>query len=390
MGLCTRCGQQTEAWTEFCPTCSGHPADEATAGDPGLATALAAPAPALRGRAVGGLPAYPMAATTQTAHAEPAEQRTADQPASPATPGRLRFEQSAAAGRQPDGGLAYAPAAPAHSARPEVPATRREPAATLAAWQTVPAARTGGPFPPAMPPGNGDGGAQLPADPPDLATAEPAGPIEPADGGSRGSVRAAHSRSPRASRWIIIAATVLVLVIAAATTVLAIVHRGTVTGAGTGGQRPPQTASPPAGHSAAPGATTVGMVRVTAAAAAAHHETGTAAFLNRYFRAINSHDYAAFRRLLQPALRASLSKAAFTASYDSTRDSAATLQQVITGGAGLVTAEVTFTSHQRAAQSPTNSACTRWSVKLSLVRVRQRYELTTPPAGYAATERACR
>ena len=84
-------------------------------------------------------------------------------------------------------------------------------------------------------------------------------------------------------------------------------------------------------------------------------------FLNRYFDAINAHDFAAYRRLFTPSLRGGLSAPAFQSGYGTTRDSAVTLRGVRATAAGEIQALVTFTSHQQASQSPTHSACTDWT-----------------------------
>jgi hypothetical protein len=50
---------------------------------------------------------------------------------------------------------------------------------------------------------------------------------------------------------------------------------------------------------------------------------------------------------------------------------------------------VTFTSHQQAADSPTNSTCTDWTISLYLSRSGGKYVLQTPPAGYQPSFRSC-
>ncbi len=112
-------------------------------------------------------------------------------------------------------------------------------------------------------------------------------------------------------------------------------------------------------------------------------------FLNRYFDAINAHNFAAYRRLFTPSLRGGLSATAFQSGYGTTRDSAVTLRGVSATAAGEIQALVTFTSHQQASQSPTHSACTDWSISLYLVRNGARYALATPPGGYSASDSAC-
>ena len=128
---------------------------------------------------------------------------------------------------------------------------------------------------------------------------------------------------------------------------------------------------------------------VAPSAADAPHEAAVVAFLNRYFRAINTHSYSAYQRLFSPALRSGLSAAAFSSGYGTTRDSAATLHSISVTTAGELEATVTFTSHQQAVDSPTNSTCTAWTISLYLSRSRGRYVLQTPPTDYQPTFRSC-
>ena len=185
------------------------------------------------------------------------------------------------------------------------------------------------------------------------------------------------------------AATTTVLIIAAAVAYLLVGHRGTAARSPQAGSR--SAAVTPSGPAAtsAPASAVSGLVTVAPGAADAPHAAAVVAFLNRYFRAINSHSYSAYQRLFSPSLRSGLSAAAFSSGYGTTRDSAATLHSISVTTAGELDAMVTFTSHQQAADSPTNSTCTAWTISLYLSRSRGRYVLQTPPAGYQPSFRSC-
>lgn len=114
-----------------------------------------------------------------------------------------------------------------------------------------------------------------------------------------------------------------------------------------------------------------------------------AEFLTRYFTAINAHDYLAYRRLFSATVRDALSRAVFTAGYGTTTDSLARLRYISAIGGGQFDAVITFTSHQRPYQSPSQSSCTRWRISLFLVRNGNGYLLQAPPSGYQASFSAC-
>jgi hypothetical protein len=111
-------------------------------------------------------------------------------------------------------------------------------------------------------------------------------------------------------------------------------------------------------------------------------------FLNRYFAAINGHDYQQYRALLDRKLQRDESAQAFTSGYSSTTDSAATLNSISSLG-GEVGAAVTFTSHQDPSQSPTGAGCTDWSITLYLTIHGGRYLLGPAPAAYRAGFQGC-
>jgi len=133
-------------------------------------------------------------------------------------------------------------------------------------------------------------------------------------------------------------------------------------------------------HAPAP-AGTVTVARDAARRPAAPRVTS---FLRRYFAAIRAHDYQPYARLFaQPE-----SRRAFASGYRSTRDSGATLTGLARWGAGQA-ADVRFRSHQRAADSPTGTVCTRWHIVLYLRRHGDGYLIQPPPAGYHAAAAPC-
>jgi hypothetical protein len=113
------------------------------------------------------------------------------------------------------------------------------------------------------------------------------------------------------------------------------------------------------------------------------------AFLRRYFTAINDHNYQQFQPLLSPAMQQDEPAAKFAAGYQSTSDSGAVLTAISGIGPGSVAANVSFTSQQLPTDSPTNSACTDWTITLYLSQHGSRYELEPPPSGYHAVDRPC-
>jgi hypothetical protein len=193
----------------------------------------------------------------------------------------------------------------------------------------------------------------------------------------------------RNGRWIAVAAALTVLLAAAAVAIsLLVLHRAGHHSPRADRPRAAARSSSPA-PSSAPSPAVQGLVTVDPGAATAQDEAGIAAFLSRYFSAINRHDYGAYEQLFSSAQRAGLSAAMFNAGYGTTRDSAERLHSIGVMGAGQIDALVTFTSHQLAADSPTNSRCTTWSIALYLVKQGHRYLLVAPPQGYQASYHRC-
>jgi hypothetical protein len=165
------------------------------------------------------------------------------------------------------------------------------------------------------------------------------------------------------------------------------------TGAST---HPPQSATPsltptPTPSPAATATPTIsgGLVSLAPGVSQDPDAARVDAFLLSYFAAINNHNFANYRRLLDPQLQQQESAQSFRSGYRSTTDSAATLTAFSQLGSGSVSAAVTFTSHQLPADSPTHTACTNWNIVLYLHQQGGRYVIGPAPAGYQAVYSRC-
>ncbi len=161
-----------------------------------------------------------------------------------------------------------------------------------------------------------------------------------------------------------------------------------------GSQRPSAGASPQRSQGStapAPSAGASGQVRVSVAPAAAGNPAvpGVVSLLTRYFRAINTRDYRAYRRLLDDQMRRVETAQRFSTGFRSTRDSGARLMTLPRAPDGRLAAVVAFTSHQSPADSPDQSGCTHWTITLFLEHAGRGYVIGPPPAGYQATHAAC-
>ena len=135
----------------------------------------------------------------------------------------------------------------------------------------------------------------------------------------------------------------------------------------------------------------VGGIRVAVAPTVAGNPAlgGVLAFLDRYFTAINTHDYQAYASLLDQQVLEQSSPAKFYSGDGSTTDSAATLNAISQANSGEVAAAITFTSRQQPAASPDQSACDNWSITVYLVPQGSGYLLALPPPGYQASYTSC-
>jgi len=195
----------------------------------------------------------------------------------------------------------------------------------------------------------------------------------------------ASAAQRREGRWLVAAATLIVLIIAAGTVLLQLARPAPARApqarpaASTGRPAPTPSATPSPGP----------QIAVAPAAASSPDEAVVQSFLASYFTAINKHDFAAYQQLFSAQLRADLPEAGFIAGYGTTTDSAIRLTSIGLIGAGELVAQVSFVSHQLPASSPTNSACTAWTVSLYLLQQDSSYLLQQPPAGYQASFTAC-
>jgi hypothetical protein len=113
------------------------------------------------------------------------------------------------------------------------------------------------------------------------------------------------------------------------------------------------------------------------------------AFLDRYFSAINRHDYSAYQRLLGPQMRAQIPRSRFDAQVATTADSDAVLTGIRHTQSQLIAASITFTSHQDLADSATDSRCTDWTITLYLQSAGSSFLMEVPPPSYSALSAAC-
>jgi hypothetical protein len=152
------------------------------------------------------------------------------------------------------------------------------------------------------------------------------------------------------------------------------------------------SASPSASPSPSPSPspTHTGTVQVGAGVAGDPAEPEVESFLNRYFKSINTRNYAEYNSLLDPQLQQADSQAAFDAGFATTRDSNEVLTGITDTGGGDVTAEVSFTSHQSPADSvDKRSSCNDWQLSLYLVPQGGGLVETAAPAGYTASYTDC-
>jgi len=117
----------------------------------------------------------------------------------------------------------------------------------------------------------------------------------------------------------------------------------------------------------------------------AHH---IAVFLATYFAAINGHHYDAYISLFDPLARPIQSRQEFRSGFGSTKDSGGRLVSISPTAAGPA-AEITFDSHQRPADSATQTACTSWRITLFLEPHGNTYLIGNAPATYRSAAIPC-
>jgi hypothetical protein len=151
----------------------------------------------------------------------------------------------------------------------------------------------------------------------------------------------------------------------------------------------PASTPPPAPPSPPGTGTRTGSVTVTRSAARHPRAHAIAAFLSRYFAAINSHDYQRYVALLSPEMARRVTPDRFASGFAATADSAETLTRISSGHGGLTEAAVTFTSHQQPSTANNEESCTNWSISLFLRRAGRGYQIQLPAPGYRAGSTPC-
>jgi hypothetical protein len=85
----------------------------------------------------------------------------------------------------------------------------------------------------------------------------------------------------------------------------------------------------------------------------------------RYFDAINTRNYAEYAST-QASGTSSQSQSSFEKGYASTADSNEVVNSITANGDGTLTASVSFTSHQNAADSQDGHSCNNWTLTFTL------------------------
>jgi len=150
------------------------------------------------------------------------------------------------------------------------------------------------------------------------------------------------------------------------------------------------TGSASASASASPTTSPTGStstVAVSPSAAANQSAPQVQALVERYFSAINSHDYAAYNGIHDA--KSQMAQSTFDSGYATTTDSAEELTAISDAGGGELAATLSFVSHQDPAKSINNSSCTKWTIMLYLLPQGNRYLITSTPPGYHAAYAGC-
>ena len=154
----------------------------------------------------------------------------------------------------------------------------------------------------------------------------------------------------------------------------------------------PQASSPAASASQSPSPTpspTLSLVSIAPGVAASAAEPQVETLLSHYFHGINAHSYAEYASTLTPENQAKQPQSEFESGYSSTTDSGMTLTSLSGDSSSGLTATVTFTSRQSAAQSVDNSACNAWTLNLYLVPQGSGYLIGPAPSGYQPNYSDC-
>jgi hypothetical protein len=146
--------------------------------------------------------------------------------------------------------------------------------------------------------------------------------------------------------------------------------------------------SPSAPHGSVPAsAPPAGLASLTPTAALYPGASAIAGVIDRYFRAINGRDYAAYRATQSPG--SAMTAQQFQAGFESTRDSNVLITSITTMPGGQPAADVTFTSQQQPQDGPEGESCTNWHVTMYFDGNAGTYTIGVPPNGYKAAYQAC-
>jgi hypothetical protein len=388
MKFCPKCGRQRTGSNRFCSGCGNDFGESAVGGGTPLAAEPVTRVPLAA--------AVPLAAEATNLEPIPA----AAEPVAPESAEQTRWDRPLDAARwDPQVDAAHVePAAPAPPPGPygswytepspgdEATRQRDEPADRWKTADTVyatPSPATG----------------YLPPAPPGPAFLPPSAPVDPV--GPR-------RRSGRTAAFIIVG---VLVALAAGGGVYALVsrshghttaqpgHSAVPVSASTGAPAVQASASPTASASALPSTSPsasappslpqTGTVQVAASVASNPAEPQVAAYLNRYFNAINTRNYSEYNSLLDPQEQQSDSKSSFDSGYATTKDSDEVLTGITDTGGGSLTANVAFTSHQSPSDSVDQSACNNWQLSFYLVPQGNGYVMKTTPADYKAAYTDC-
>jgi hypothetical protein len=220
----------------------------------------------------------------------------------------------------------------------------------------------------------------------DQALGDPRLMARPAADGTRPGARRGPLTLPVAALIVAVAA-----VIAAAGTWSALKHAPAARAAAVLRASAPASPSTPAdsgsagsGPASAPPAS---LASLAPAAALYPGASAIEAVINRYFQAINSHDYAAYQATQSPGVAMTASQ--FQAGFESTQDSDVLITGITTMPGGQPAADVSFTSRQQPQDGPEGESCTNWHVTMYFDGSAGTYTLGAPLNDYQAAYQAC-
>jgi hypothetical protein len=149
----------------------------------------------------------------------------------------------------------------------------------------------------------------------------------------------------------------------------------------------PASPSTPASPSAPASAPPANLAALAPAAALYPGAGAIEGVIDRYFRAINGRDYAAYQATQSPGM--AMTESQFRTGFASTRDSHVLITGITTMPGGQPAADVTFTSQQQPQDGPDGESCTNWRVTMYFDGSAGTYTIGAPPNGYKAAYQAC-